>query len=80
VDDIQNRLSKCFLTTFRGLRAADIPGASPETVPEWDSVAHLTLLAVVSEEFGVELDLEEFQEKASFDSIQAQLRSMMQHG
>ena len=77
LDDIQNRLTKSFATTFPSLRPGDIPNARVETLPEWDSVAHLTLLAIIGEEFGMELDLEEFQETTSFKSIQAKMLSLV---
>jgi len=78
VDEIQRRLSKCFCTVFPMLRNAQL--ASIDTLPDWDSVAHLTLLAVIGEEFGVELDLEAFQEKTSFNSIETYLRNLLTHG
>jgi acyl carrier protein len=42
------------------LPASSISDASgPETVPEWDSLAHMRLVAKLEEAFGVRFDLDE---------------------
>ena len=35
----------------------------------WDSLAHITLLTVINEEFGVDVDFEEFEGATSFAAI-----------
>jgi acyl carrier protein len=59
--DIQNRVSVCFANVFPELPPAEIPQASHESLAEWDSVAHITLLSAIAEEFQCEMD-EEFLE------------------
>ena len=56
----------CFRVVFPDLPEAEIPSASQETVAAWDSVAAITLLNVVEEEFGVEMDLDELADLDSF--------------
>jgi acyl carrier protein len=54
-----------------------IPSSSQETVANWDSIAAITLVSVIEEEFGVEMDLDDIAELDSFGSIQEYLQSRM---
>jgi acyl carrier protein len=63
---IESRVSKCFLNVFPDLTAADLPRASQAGLPQWDSVAHVTLLSAISEEFQIELDDESFESLTSY--------------
>lgn len=47
--------------------------ASAETVPEWDSVNHLSLIMALEQEFGVQFEVEEFAELVSLRAIMARL-------
>jgi acyl carrier protein len=64
--DIQQRVAQCFLTVFPALTAAEVPRASQATLPKWDSVANVTLLSAIAEEFGIELDDEAFESLTSY--------------
>jgi acyl carrier protein len=64
--DIPSRVTQCFLTIFPDLAAPDVSRASQATLPQWDSVAHVTLLAAISEEFQIELDDESFESLNSY--------------
>lgn len=64
--DIPSRVSQCFLNVFPGLAAADVPRASQASLAQWDSVAHVTLLSAVCEEFQIELDEESFESLTSY--------------
>ena len=66
MSDINSRISQCFLNVFPDVAAADLPRASQASVPQWDSVAHVTLLSAISEEFQVELDDESFESLTSY--------------
>lgn len=65
---IEHRLKRCFAAVFPTLTEDQIPGASLDTVPEWDSVAHLTLVQTIEEEFhaGISDEDEEVIELTSF--------------
>jgi acyl carrier protein len=52
---VDGRLTRCFAAVFPALPSEQIESASVDTVPEWDSLAAVTLLAVIEEEFGVEV-------------------------
>ena len=69
MNDIRSRLESCFTIVFPETPEADLPKASPETVEGWDSVATVTLFAVVDEEFNVSLLDENVEELVSFQAI-----------
>ena len=66
MNKLETRLRRCFSAVFPGLPEDRIPHASLETVPEWDSVAHLTLVQVVEDEFHANMDEEETEQLTSF--------------
>lgn len=67
MDELEKRLASCFLTVFPELPCDEITHASPTTVRAWDSVAVVTLIAVVEEEFGINIEVED---PGQFDSFQ----------
>lgn len=66
---IQEKLTNCFRAVFPSLPEAGIPNASVATVAAWDSLAAITLLHVVEEEFQTEVDLDRLGELDSFGSL-----------
>ena len=74
---IASRVSGCFKNVFPDIAAADLQRASQATVPQWNSVAHVTLLSAICEEFQIELDDESFESLTSylliFDFVQGQI-------
>ena len=74
MDDKQERLARCFLAVFPRLSKVDVAQASQTSVSGWDSVATVTLLTTVEEEFGIQVDLEDLDQLTSFDSILSYLR------
>ena len=79
MNDIQGRLTRCFKAVFANLEPAQIPAASTVTVAEWDSLNHINLLTVIGEEFGVDVDYEEFAEVTSYAAIAEYLRARLAH-
>ena len=67
--DDRARLTKCFAAVFADLPADEIPGARTETVAGWDSVANVTLLVVVEEEFGITVAPEDIEHLDSFAAL-----------
>ena len=57
-----------------GARSARIPAASVDSVAEWDSMAQITLLSLIGEEFGIDIDFEEFEGAVSFTDILARVQ------
>jgi acyl carrier protein len=74
MNDIQQRLIDCFLAVFPVLTEASAPSASVESVDGWDSVAAVSLAAVIEEEFGVEVGPEDLGQMTSFANIIRWLR------
>jgi acyl carrier protein len=69
VDDARGRLVRCFQAVFPGLSAEAAEKARPEAVPGWDSIATVTLLNVVEEEFRVQFEPEDLERLTSFDAL-----------
>ena len=67
---VHDRLRQCFAAVFPDLTPDQAAGASPATVDAWDSVAHVTLLTVIEEEFGVEVPVDDMAQLASFAAIE----------
>ena len=68
MDEMETRLAACFLAVFPDLNPHSVASASAGSLPGWDSVATVTLLAVVEEEFGINADTSDL---ASFDSFES---------
>ncbi len=69
------RLERCFAAVFPDLPPAELRQADAEKVPAWDSMATVTLMAVVNEEFGRDLDLDQVEPLRSFESMLVFLES-----
>ncbi len=78
MDETRRRLTKCFEVVFPDLAPGAIPGASVATVAAWDSVAAITMLNVVEDEFGVEVDLDDLANLDSFDKLHSYLQKRLQ--
>jgi acyl carrier protein len=74
MDNNHERLIGCFLAVFPQLSKADVWKASSTSVPEWDSIALVTLLATVEEEFGIQVDPEQMDQLTSFNAILSYLK------
>lgn len=73
--DVENRLRDCFRTVFSDLPDPSIGTASHATVQAWDSVATITLINVIEDEFGIEFDLDNAAEFDSFDRFLVYVQS-----
>jgi acyl carrier protein len=67
--DIESRVRDCFRNVFPDVDPARLPEASLEVTPQWDSVAHVTLLAALAEEFGTEMDDDWFSSLTSYQDV-----------
>jgi acyl carrier protein len=73
VNDDDNRLIRCFVSVFPRATRDEIRTTKFDAMPGWDSLRGVTLLAVLDEEFGVQLDLPELLEMETFDSVKRYL-------
>ncbi len=69
MDNVRDKLSRCFARTFPALDPSQYAAASAQNVSQWDSVTQLTLLTLIGEEFGREIDFEEFEGATSFEAL-----------
>lgn len=69
MDEMEKRLAACFSAVLPELAPEEISQASATSVESWDSVATVTLLTVVEEEFGISIDEEDPARFASFKNI-----------
>jgi acyl carrier protein len=67
--DVENRLVDCFRAVFQDLSEADIRLASQEKVQQWDSVAAITLVNVIEEEFSTQIDYDRLPELDTFSKV-----------
>lgn len=74
------RLANCFANAFPEIQPNEIPTASAASLAAWDSVAHITLLSAISEEFGVEFAPEDFEQLISFALIADFFAARAVHG
>jgi acyl carrier protein len=78
MDEKQMRLANCFLMVFPDLTSDAVTLASSSSVQGWDSVATVTLLAIVEEEFGIRIDVEDLAKFDSFKGILSFLQESQQ--
>jgi len=74
-DDLDARLIRCFTVIFPELDAKEALRATMESTSGWDSVATVTLVNVVEEEFGIQIDLDDIEHMVSFEQFRDYLRS-----
>ncbi len=74
MDEIEARLIRCFSSVFPDLTAEQILTVSVESEPAWDSLAAVTLVAVLQEEFGLQINLIDLPELVSFAAVKSYVR------
>jgi acyl carrier protein len=79
MSDIQERVVRCFSNVFPDLPADEIPRASTASLPAWDSVAHVTLLSSIAEEFGQPFEIEDYEELVSYPLIVDRIENQTRH-
>lgn len=65
----QERLIECFRIVFPNLKTDEILRASTTSVADWDSLATVTLISVIEEEFDITIMPEEYDEMVSFELV-----------
>ncbi len=69
MNEINTRLTKCFAAVFPQMSTPDIPTSSTSTFEEWDSLASITLVSVVEEEFAMQIDPEDIEHFVSYQAV-----------
>jgi acyl carrier protein len=76
--ELDDRLVRCFASVFPALPPDQVRIASVETLPEWDSLATVTLVAVLEQEFNIEIDLLSSPELTSFEAVRDCVRALVE--
>jgi acyl carrier protein len=69
--DVDDRLVRCFSSVFPELTDEQVRSASAESLSAWDSFATVTLVAVLQEEFGLEIDPGDLERFVSFERVRS---------
>jgi acyl carrier protein len=77
MDELHVRLARCFSAVFPSLSPARILKAQSSNVEGWDSVASVTLLATIEEEFGIEVDIQDLKALLSFEKLISYLQQTL---
>jgi acyl carrier protein len=73
MDNASDRLTRCFAAVFPKLSPETIHAATLETLSTWDSVAMVTLVALIEDEFEVSFDLDEIGRLNSYNAVLREL-------
>jgi len=71
-----DQLATIFRAVFRLPDGADPRAAAPGVTPTWDSLAHVTLVAALENEFGVSIDPGDALRLTSFEETLAVLAEL----
>ena len=77
---LHERLVGCFEQVFPDLGPDAIPRCTQSTVAAWDSIAHVTLMSLVGQVFGIDIDFEEFEDATSFAAVLDVVRARAANG
>jgi acyl carrier protein len=69
MNDIESKVARCFSNVFPDVPPSEFPRASTASLAAWDSVAHVTLLSSIAEEFSLDLEIEDFEDLVSYPLI-----------
>ena len=76
---VEQRLESVFQVVFPDLLPEQIRDASQDSVETWDSVAAITLMNLIEEAFGVEMDFGDVAELTTFTQIAEYLKGKLTH-
>ena len=68
-NDTEARLQDVFRAVFSLAPKADVTRVRQVNHPDWDSLAHVTLIAALESEFGIAVDVTASLELTSYDAI-----------
>lgn len=76
MDHIEEKLISCFSAVMPDLNPSEIPHASAINSANWDSVTTVSLIAVIEDEFGISIEIDDL---SHFDSFQGILTYLRRH-
>jgi len=69
MNDVERELIGCFAATFPNRSEEEIRTATRDSFAEWDSLAAITLLTLIQQEFQIDVDLTDLDELGSFAAV-----------
>lgn len=72
---LEDKLADVFESVFGWDRDRFSTGATPQDVPNWDSMGHMNLVMKLEEQFGQRFDVDEITEMVSAERILEILRT-----
>jgi acyl carrier protein len=75
--NLQDKLQEIFRSVFEFDPSADVTGVRRLTEPKWDSLAHVSLVAGIESEFGIELDTADALAITSFKATELVLQEKL---
>lgn len=69
MSESQDRLIRCFSSVFPTLSEAEIRASDVVPLLDLDSLAGVTLVTLIGQEFGVNVDLPDLLELGSFEAV-----------
>jgi acyl carrier protein len=74
VDGLDKNLMRCFSAAFPGASPEEILAAKTfDSIPGSDSLRIVNFLAILDDELGVQMDLEELLDQAPFSSVKLEM-------
>ena len=74
--ELDDRLVRCFSSIFPALTEEEIRAVDVERLDDMDSLAGVTLVSLIGQEFGVEMDMDDLLRLRTFDAVQRYLREI----
>lgn len=74
---VKARLQDCFAAVFPSAAPGELEQASTDTIPDWDSLATVRLVAVIEEEFEVAFEPEDLEQLDSFERVHQLLQARL---
>ena len=62
----KEKYTNAFCEAFPGINEIDLPRLSYQSIPEWDSIGHLSLVVSLEESFNISMDMDDIIELSSF--------------
>jgi acyl carrier protein len=75
MNDTRARLNQCFAAVFPDLSREQFETATVQRVKNWDSIAMVTLVGLVEEEFACSITLEDIPNLDSFEKLYRHLEA-----
>jgi len=69
MDNTEKRLEGIFETVFPDLSPDKVRTASQDSLENWDSIAAITLMNLIEEEFGIQMDFDDAERLTPFSEM-----------